>query len=125
MEEVKDPEIIITALKAEWDNANTKRSWFKIDFSKIARLANFTIFAIDQTVQFLEPLLVPGESKKKIALAILLKVFDYAVAGVIPIWLKPFVYIIKKVVVAIICSSIIDHFVCKYKEGIWSQKPVL
>ena len=73
-------------------------------------------------ILFVEKIIPQGSDKKFAVVTIVDRLFDHIALTAFPIWLKPFAPIIKKIVIDIIVSSLIDFIVSKYRNGYWSVK---
>lgn len=103
----------IAELKALWDAITSKNN---------VAAGKFIIEAVDELINFVEvQFQVPGADKKEIVINAIDELYDYAVAGHLPLLLKPFSGMIKRFLINTIVSVIIDHFVAKYNDGSWSK----
>lgn len=78
--------------------------------------------ATDELVQLVESMIPGGADKKATVLDAAGKLYDKFFAPALPIWLKPFNSFIKKFVVNIVLSNVIDFIVQKYNDGSWKPK---
>lgn len=109
-------------LKYQWDQQNTvKPSWWKMNMLRLINGTDFIIHSLDHMIQWVEDLIPAGKDKKAAVTLVAGKLFDYIVAAAFPIWLKPFALVIRKIVIDIVISNIIDFIVAKYNEGVWKK----
>jgi hypothetical protein len=116
-------DLYLNDLKIRWDQENPgTRSWFVIPRNYILNATTFIVGTLDEVITFVEPIIPEGNDKKAAVIAITSKLFDYIVVKAFPFWLQPFAGTIKKIVVNIIISQMIDFIVSKYNSGYWSTK---
>jgi hypothetical protein len=109
--------------KAQWDSENPeKKAWFSVNKGVVIKATIFLISVTDNLIQFVENIIPVGSDKKAAVLLITAKLFDYISAQAFPIWLRPFVPVIKEVVVSVIISNLIEFIVQKYKAGYWKTE---
>ena len=113
----------ISDLEKRWDQNNVeKKSWWRIKTSYLISSTLFIINSLDEIIIFVEGVIPDGQQKKEATLTVVSKLFDYVVATAFPIWLSPFVFIIKKIVIDVIIDSLINYIVEKYKNGSWNME---
>lgn len=116
-------DLYLSDLKSRWDQQNPgNRSWFTVPRNYILKGTIFIVNVLDELITFVEPIIPNGGDKKAAVLAICDKLFDYIITQSFPFWLKPFSGAIKKIVVEILLSYLIDFIVDKYNSGYWSIK---
>jgi hypothetical protein len=116
-------DLYLKDLQDRWDReAQKKYSWIKINKNYIFECAVFIINILDELILFVEKIIPQGSDKKFAVITIVDRLFDHISLTAFPIWLKPFAPIIKKIVIDIIVSSLIDFIVSKYRNGYWSIK---
>lgn len=114
-------DLYLNDLKIRWDQENPGvHSWFTIPRNYILRATTFIVGTLDEIITFVEPIIPEGNDKKAAVIAITSKLFDYIVVKAFPFWLQPFALVIKKIVVNIIISEMIDFIVSKYNSGYWA-----
>jgi hypothetical protein len=127
LEEVQDVtkkiEVLLVQLEAKWDAENQAAgttSWFSINKTRLISGTVYILDSIDQLINFVEDLIPQGKDKKAAVLEIAGKLFDYIVVESFPVILKPYVPVIKKIILDVLFSSMIDFIVKKYRDGSWS-----
>lgn len=111
----------LSEAKAEWDlEADARSSWLKISRGHIVQSTVFLLGITDSLIQMVEGVIPSGPDKKAAVLLAVANVFDY-ISSTFPIWLKPFVPLIKNIVVSIIISNLIEFIVKKYRSGAWKM----
>jgi hypothetical protein len=111
----------LSLLKSKWDAlCPQKKSWFSLKDSHILDSVVFIIEALDNLILFVQNNISEGSDKKAIVMMFTSKLFDYIVIESFPVCLKPFAPTIKKIVIDIIISELIEFMVQKYKEGSWT-----
>ena len=104
--------------KLKWDTENPKpKSWYDRNKIYITKATDFLILCTDQLIQLAQTFAAAGPDKKIAVLAILAQLFDYIATKAFPIWLSPFVPVIKQIVIGVIISNLIEFIVAKYREG--------
>lgn len=103
-----------------WEQANPRISyWKKIKGAWFVAI-RFILKAIDYFIQLIESTLLPGPDKKATVMKALGKVYDTIVPPLLPFILKPFNRIIRRFVIDVVASLIIDFIVSKYNNGNWN-----
>ena len=101
-------------------------SWQSQTSEKKANLSQITLFllgALDQLVNTIDGLLDKGIDKKATVLAGMDRLYDFVQSSAfVPLWLKPFLSVIKSYVIYVLLSIFIDWMVSKYKQGQWKIK---
>lgn len=116
-------ESYLNDLKTRWNNEQEeKTSWFSISKSYLFKGTKFIIGCLDELILFVEDLIPEGKDKKQTVMIMVNKLFDYIVIQAFPFWLKPFVKVIKEIVINILISNLIDYIVDKYNSGYWKMK---
>ena len=111
----------LESAKEKWDRENpTPKSWFEKNKVYIVKTTTFLLFATDQLINIVEQFMAQGPDKKIAVLAITAQLFDYIASKAFPIWLTPFIPIIKQIVISIIISNLIEFIVAKYRQGSWN-----
>ncbi len=114
----------LAALKQNWDAESQglpTRSWWSINRLRLAGGVQYIIDSLDKLVLFVEDLIPTGSDKKSAVVSLLDKLFDYVVAPAFPIWLKPFTPAIRRIIIDIVVSNMIEFVVGKYNKGIWKK----
>ena len=113
----------ISDLQKRWDQENVeKKSWWKLNTKYLISSTLFLINSLDEIIVFVEGLIPDGQQKKETTLKIVSKLFDYIITAAFPVWLTPFSYIIKKIVIDVIIDSLINYIVSKYNNGSWNKE---
>lgn len=104
----------ISKFKEVWNN-------LKIQLGKVEWhvAVNYITQCLDDLIIYMVQHDIPGQDKKATVLNAIGQVYDYVIAPMIPIWVRPFSSIIKNYVVNIVFSSAIDWIVSKYQNGSW------
>ena len=106
--------------KQKWDEENPKpKSWYDKNKAYLVKTTIFLIGITDTLINFVETFIIKGPDKKLAVLTITAQLFDYIAPKAFPIWLTPFIPIIKQIVISIIISNLIEFIVDKYKKGAW------
>ena len=114
-------DLYLKDLQDRWDRESQKKySWIKINKNYIFECTVFIINILDELILFVEKIIPQGSDKKFAVVTIVDRLIDHIALTAFPIWLKPFAPIIKKIVIDIIVSSLIDFIVSKYRNGYWS-----
>lgn len=107
--------------KARWDLQKPKiQSWLSLPHSYVLQIFNFIVSAADELILFLATTNLANTDKKSAVMAVLNNLYDYVAAQALPIWLRPFNGSIKKILINVLISNLIDFMVEKYKSGFWS-----
>lgn len=75
---------------------------------------------IDDLVVYLVEQKIPGEDKKATVIDAIGGIYDKVAAAVLPFWLKPVSFLIRRFVINVLISHAIDMIVSKYNNGSWS-----
>jgi hypothetical protein len=109
--------------KQKWDVENPQpKSWFDRNKVYLVKTTTFLISCTDKLINLAQTFAAAGPNKKIAVLAITAQIFDYIVAKAFPIWISPFVPMIKQIVITIIISNLIEFIVSKYKDGSWNME---
>lgn len=118
-------EVFIQNMKKTWDETHETARWWqfwkRVNFKAVT---NFLLKCLDDLVAYMIEKNIPGADKKATVLVTLEKIYDYAIAGLLPIYLRPFATPIKSFIFNVVLSASIDWIVEKYKNGNWRPKPV-
>lgn len=110
----------IAKLKTEWDVIKGKI----ITTGKVTmgQVFAFLVESLDNLIKQADNALpdIAGPDKKATVLAAIAIVYDYAITGVLPIWLRPFSSTLKQFVIFTVFSFVVDWIVSKYNEGSWN-----
>jgi len=110
-------------LKASWDAEKpVKSGWLSVSSDYLLKGIIFIIKSIDDMIQFVEPIIPTGSDKKAVVLLVSGQLYDYVLVPVFPIWLKPMSGTIKKILVTMVISQLIDFIVGKYRAGAWNME---
>lgn len=113
----------LTEMKSKWDaEAPDKKGWLGISKDYLLRGTIFILLSVDEMIQFVEGIIPLGKDKKETVLLVSDKLFEYIILGHLPMWLKPVSATIRKVVINIVISELIDFMVEKYRNGIWKME---
>lgn len=120
---VQDCEQCLVNLKAKWDEIKPiKSGWFKISSDYLLKGTVFIINSIDYMIQFVEPIIPKGTDKKAIVLLVAGQLYDYVLVPILPLWLKPISATLKKLLITVVISQLIDFIVSKYRAGAWNME---
>ena len=106
-----------------WTTNNPSPTWWKKVRGHWIKAISFLVAAGDFFIRRIDDLVEAGPDKKATVLAALGEVYDKIVAPYLPFWLKPFNTKIKKFVIEVVASIMIDFFVGKYRVGNWVVEP--
>lgn len=114
----------LTHLRDEWDAEDDTggRGWVAINRTRLINGTSFIIRSLDRMVQFVEDLIPEGKDKKAAVLLVTTNLFDYIVVQAFPLWMKPFVPTIRRIIVQVVVASMIDFVVGKYRENTWRME---
>jgi hypothetical protein len=118
---IEDLESYLSDIKNKWDQQAFKKTWFGINVQNFLCVMRFLLNSVDELVLFVEPIIPDGKDKKAAVMVIIGRIFDYIVIQSFPLWLRPFSPIIRKIVIDIMISDLVEFMVNKYKSGFWSQ----
>jgi len=108
----------VVELQKKWSEQNVP--------NKKANLSKLTLFflgSVDILICTIDNLLDKGIDKKATVLMGMDEIYTYVQKSpYIPIWLKPFLNVIKNYVVYTVFSMFIDWAVSKYRQGYWRIK---
>jgi hypothetical protein len=112
----------LSQLKKRWDGQNQGiPSWWGLNKDRLVRGTKFIIESLDKMILLTEDLIPEGSDKRTAVLFVTTKLFDYTVARALPIWLWPFVPIIRSIIINVIVANTVDFIVNKYNQGIWKK----
>jgi len=111
-------ESYLSLLKFKWDCLYPNP---KLDKSRILDCTAFIISALDGLIVFVQDNIPKGSDRKLAVMAVVTEVFNYIIVNNAPLWLKPFIPLIREVMVNLVISQLIEFIVNKYKEGIWYE----
>jgi len=115
-------ESYLSLLKFKWDSIHPKE--YKLNKSRIVDCVVFILSALDNLILFVQDNIPKGSDKKMAVMAVVTDLFSYILVNNAPIWLKPFIPLIKEIVVNLIISQLVEFIVSKYKEGVWCENNV-
>ncbi len=127
-QEIDTIEEYINSLAQLWDTLKQGQVskwwefWKKLGTTKLVEVTNFLIKALDDLIALVDDKLSDGADKKATVMDAISRLYDYIIAGALPIWMKPFSGTIKDYVINGLVSSAIDWIVNKYKNGEWRKK---
>lgn len=119
---VQQLESYLADSKNRWLQEAPKKRWFSLSHDNLVHDTKFLILVTDELILFVENIIPNGPDKKLAVLYVASKLFDYIVATSFPIWLLPFAWIIKDIIVSIIINQMIDFMVDKYNAGYWEKQ---
>jgi hypothetical protein len=114
-------ESYLSDLKVRWTQNAPSTSWWSLPHTYIHAASQFLISVLDELILFVEGIIPEGTDKKAAVMAMIDKLFDYIVVQAFPFWLRPFAPAIKKIVIDIAISHLIDYIVEKYNAGFWKM----
>ena len=111
---------------ARFDEAKTEVPWWKC-WAKIRtsyiEVTSYILNTLDEFILEMEKFNdLSGPDKKATVMSAIEKVYDHIMRDALPIWLKPFNPMIKKVILGVIVSYAVDWIVEKYHNGMWSKE---
>lgn len=113
----------LTDMKHKWDEqAPESKGWFGVPRDYFLKGTIFILSSIDEMIQFVEGIITSGSDKKETVLLVSDKLLEYIILGNLPMWLKPLSSAIRRIVVNIIISELIDFMVEKYRSGAWKME---
>lgn len=109
-------------MKRKWDSqAPESRGWFGVQRDYLVKGSLFILLSVDEMIQFVEGIIPLGADKKETVMLVSDKLLEYIILGNLPMWMKPFSSAIRKIVVNIVISELIDFMVEKYRSGAWKM----
>lgn len=110
-------------MKRKWDSqAPESRGWFGVPRDYLVKGSLFILLSVDEMVQFVEGIIPLGSDKKETVLLVSDKLLEYIILGNLPMWMKPCSSAIRKIVVNIVISELVDFMVEKYRSGAWKME---
>lgn len=113
----------ITAMAVTWDENKVESKWWqfwkKVSFISVT---NFLLKSLDDLINYVDNLIARNVDKKATVIDAITRLYDKIIFQAMPIWLKPFSPLIRKIVIDQIMSAAIDYFVSKYHDGSWNKK---
>jgi len=110
-------------LKNRWDAEKPPYvSKFGICRNYLLQGTLFLLETTDEMIQFVEGIIPNGKDKKETVLLVAATLFDHIIISVLPMYLKPFSSLIRKVAIEILFSEMIEFIVEKYNSGYWKIK---
>lgn len=107
----------VLELTANWQSQTTDKK------ANLSQITLFLLGALDQLVYTIDGLLDKGIDKKATVLAGMERLYDFVQSSAfVPLWLKPFLSVIKSYVIYVLLSIFIDWMVSKYRQGQWKIK---
>ena len=120
---ILDVESYLSDLKKRWDAEKPQTSgWVSLPKDIIVKGTMFLLSSTDEMIQFVEGLIPEGKDKKETVMLVSGKLFDYIIIANLPMVMRPFSGIAKKIVVDVIVSQMIDFMVQKYRSGYWKME---
>jgi hypothetical protein len=108
----------VNELKNDWNDQ--LKSEKKANLSKIT---TFLLGSVDILICTIDDLLDKGVDKKATVLMGMEQLYVYVERSpFVPVWLKPFLNLIRSYIVYTLLSVLIDWAVSKYRQGSWRNK---
>ena len=113
----------IKAMALKWDQSKTTSSWWQV-WKKVSfvSITNFLLGCLDDLIAYVDGLIGTGMDKKATVLDAITKMYDKVIYEAMPMWMKPFSPLIRKIVIGEIIPAAIDFIVSKYHDGSWNKK---
>lgn len=105
-----------------WEQIAPNSTWWTRTKGAWVAAVRFLIKATDYLIRQIDDVLDNGPDKKATVLAVIDKLYDLIVPPLLPLWLKPFNSRIKRFVIYVVISLMIDFIVEKYREGDWLKE---
>lgn len=122
-EVVESVRFYLSDLKSRWDEEKPKLNrWFGMSREYLVKGTMFIMKSIDEMIQYVEGVIPVGKDKKEVVMAVAGNLFDYVIAECLPIWMKPMKSTIRKIIIDVLVSQMIDLIVEKYNSGFWNKK---
>lgn len=124
---VESPQITeyVSAMRNIWNEIKPIVPWWQF-WRRISLmpLVSFLLSCLDALIYIAEHTLVNGgPDKKATVMDAIGKIFDYAIVGLLPIWLRPFSGQIRSFIINVIVVTAIDWMISKYNSGNWNVQP--
>jgi len=111
---------ISDAPKSNWWNVITNWATRR---EHLIKAVGFLLGVLDDAISSINGFVdLPGPDKKATVLRVLGEVYDFVVKEIMPIWLRPFSGLVRKFVIEVCASILIDWIVKKYKDGLWDRR---
>ena len=108
---------LLDRLKLDWDTIkNAKNSWFSNTTSRFSVVAPFFYKSLDELMVLMDKYTMPGIGKKSIVMEAITELYDYVVAPLIPIYIKPFSSAIRTLVLDVLISHLVNFIVAKVRS---------
>lgn len=118
---VLDPDVEIIVRK--WKAENSAMSWWKKSKVGYTQITAFILNSLDKLIIKIEEYQeINGPDKKATVLEAIKSIWAEVVKEAVPIWLKPFIPIMRFVIIEIIVPYMIDWIVEKYNKGWWKRE---
>lgn len=110
----EDLENRLLQLKKKWDEEHkgSKKPY-------VLDSAIFLMSSLDDLIIYAQKHIEKGSDKKQVVMAMSGNIFDHMVKSSFPIWIVPLIPVIKKIVIDVVLSEMIEFIVKKYNEGQW------
>lgn len=116
-------ESFIKIMAAKWDEERQPSPWWKF-WKKVSFVAvtNFLLASLDDLIAYVDGIIFNSLDKKATVLDAMGRLYDTVVIAAMPIWLKPFAPMIRRIIIDEVVSTAIDWIVDKYRNGSWNKK---
>lgn len=118
-------DIFVESMKVFWSSTKQKTKWYEM-WKRVSMMAatNFLLKCLDDLIVYADQIpSAKGIDKKATVLSAVGKIYDYIAKETMPIWLLPFVSLVRDYILNILVSHAIDWIVAKYRNGDFKPKP--
>jgi hypothetical protein len=117
----------LSTLIIHWETEHQSQSkwlWFFKTKVGLAKCVRFIVEATDGFIVLAERVgdAGSGRAKKSLVTNALDRLYTRVVHPNLPIWLKPFGWLVRLIVIRLIISALIDLCVSKYNQGDWNAE---
>lgn len=97
-------------------------SWWKKGKVTFIAVTKFLLTALADIILYLGESPMPSADKKATVINAIGRLYDGIVFAAMPVWLKPFAPLVRKIIIGQVIPAVIDFFVEKYNTGSWNKK---
>lgn len=109
---------LVAKMKDGW--TGVKQGLARVPWSAVT---NYLLKCFDDLIVYLVEHDIPGADKKATVMNAVGQVYDWVIAGMLPVYVRPFSGLIRGFVVNNLASAAVDWVVAKYNNGAWHPQP--
>lgn len=116
-------ETYVSNMAAKWDAQKTASPWWQV-WKKVSfvSVTNFLLKALDDLINYVDGLIAENIDKKATVIDAATKLYDKIIYEAMPVWLKPFSPMIRKIIIGQVLPAVVDYIVAGYHSGSWNKK---